>query len=70
MEQTRPELKGVIQSSNQKREKLGDIVLWPNESTNPRAPKYVGEMLTNHGTKYRVSLWDNRDKARQRVLDV
>ena len=65
MENKQPELKGVIQTANDNKQKMGEIALWTNQSDNPNAPKYIGEMKTSQGIKFRIALWLN-DRRRGR----
>jgi hypothetical protein len=62
---TKPTLSGVVQTDDadpKRRENVGKIALWPNESGTSKAPKFRGILETEKG-KFRVSLWDNEEKG-------
>lgn len=58
---SKPELSGVLQTDDKdpkRRETLGKIALWQNESENEKAPKFRGVLETEKG-KFRIALWEN-----------
>jgi len=63
-----PRYSGVLQTGNHdvgKRKKLGRILLWENDSANPKAPKFFGTIHTSYG-KALVSLWEFAPGRRNR----
>lgn len=65
----KPDLSGIVQTTEKevgKRKEVGRIGLWLNDSENPRAPKYVGEMKKNNkGTKFKISVWQNSESSKE-----
>lgn len=62
----KPTLSGVLQTDVQdpsKRENVGKIALWPNESENGKAPKFRGVLDVPNKGKFRIALWDNEEKG-------
>jgi hypothetical protein len=54
-----PAYSGTLQTGakNPKmRKKIGSIVLWQNQSSNPKAPVLCGRIQTNYGSSL-VALW-------------
>jgi hypothetical protein len=66
MNSEKPALRGVLQDGNKefkKRQTIGKIALWPNQSDNENAPKFRGVLEIPNKGKFRITLWEKGEQS-------
>lgn len=66
MTNEKPALSGVLQDDNKdfkKRQTIGKIALWPNQSGKENAPKFRGILEIPNKGKFRVTLWEKGEQS-------
>lgn len=65
MSSEKPALIGVLQDDNKdfkKRQTIGEIALWPNQSDKENAPKFRGILEIPNKGKFRITLWEKEEQ--------
>jgi hypothetical protein len=71
MNSEKPALRGVLQDDNKdfaKRQTIGKIALWPNQSDKANAPKFRGILEIPNKGKFRITLWEKEEQSSSAFL--